>query len=244
MLGHLKRKTENGSPEWLMTFGDLMSLLLTFFILLYSMSEVKENDRFQEAIESLRKTFGSDASLLAVLPGELAAHGDFQSVAAAARARRDTMLRESGQRNFNSDQNRGALLIDESNPLTAGTVIFETGSDRLTDKSKAILEEVYARIAGMPQRIEITGHTSNHPLPKNAQFKDHWDLAYARSSKVKNFLIHLGIKPRRIRIGVAAGNELKYTGIDPIQQKRNPRVEVRLLNDTISTEQGKESGGR
>ena len=48
---------EEGAPTWIVTFADMMSLLLTFFILMYSMSEVKQ-ERFLLASESLPKRWG------------------------------------------------------------------------------------------------------------------------------------------------------------------------------------------
>ena len=47
-----------GIPEWVVTFGDMMSLLLTFFIMLVSMSELKEDERYQAMVESFRQQFG------------------------------------------------------------------------------------------------------------------------------------------------------------------------------------------
>ena len=51
---------EEGAPSWTVTFGDMMSLLLTFFILLFSMSEL-EMDRFLLASQSLREAMGGTA---------------------------------------------------------------------------------------------------------------------------------------------------------------------------------------
>ena len=59
-----------GVPEWVVTFGDMMSLLLTFFIMLVSMSEIKEEKRYQAMVESLRKRFGHDTTIMALIPGE------------------------------------------------------------------------------------------------------------------------------------------------------------------------------
>jgi chemotaxis protein MotB len=45
-------------PEWTVTFGDLMTILLTFFVMLVSMSEFKKTDRFQRVADSLERRFG------------------------------------------------------------------------------------------------------------------------------------------------------------------------------------------
>ena len=56
-------------PEWVVTFGDMMSLLLTFFIMLVSMSEIKDEDRYQAMVESMVQRFGRDETLLSAVPG-------------------------------------------------------------------------------------------------------------------------------------------------------------------------------
>ena len=47
-----------GIPEWVVTFGDMMSLLLTFFIMLVSLSEIKQEEIFQAMVESIQRKFG------------------------------------------------------------------------------------------------------------------------------------------------------------------------------------------
>ena len=49
---------EIGIPEWVVTFGDMMSLLLTFFIMLVSLSEIKEEETYQALVNSLQRQFG------------------------------------------------------------------------------------------------------------------------------------------------------------------------------------------
>ena len=58
-----------GIPEWVVTFGDMMSLLLTFFIMLASMSELKEDKMYQAVADALRRQFGHDTSAAALIPG-------------------------------------------------------------------------------------------------------------------------------------------------------------------------------
>ena len=67
----IEEEPEPGVPEWVVTFGDLMSLLLTFFIMLVSMSEIKEEKQYQAMVESFRKQFGHDSSLASLVPGEI-----------------------------------------------------------------------------------------------------------------------------------------------------------------------------
>ena len=53
-----RKEAPKGAPEWMVTYGDIMTLLLCFFVIIVSMSEIKEDQRFQKVMESLRKAFG------------------------------------------------------------------------------------------------------------------------------------------------------------------------------------------
>ena len=60
-----------GIPEWVVTFGDMMSLLLTFFTMLVSLSEIKEEEKYQALVESVKKQFGYTKSITSVTPGDI-----------------------------------------------------------------------------------------------------------------------------------------------------------------------------
>ena len=69
----MARKTKEapkGAPEWLVTYGDAMTLLLCFFVIIVSMSEVKRDQRFQQVIESLRRAFGGYDGAVGSVPIE------------------------------------------------------------------------------------------------------------------------------------------------------------------------------
>jgi len=55
-----------GVPEWVVTYGDMMSLLLTFFIMLVSMSELKEDGRNRAMMDAIRQRFGPGAGLAGI----------------------------------------------------------------------------------------------------------------------------------------------------------------------------------
>ena len=112
-----------------------------------------------------------------------------------------------------------------------GVVYFQEGTAELTEEHKRTLQQTAQVIGGKPQKIEIHGHTSTRPLPADSLYDDHWDLAYDRCRKVMQFLIKLGIDPKRIRIAQAADNEPVHSGVDPRLQAQNPRVEVFMLNE-------------
>ena len=233
----------------MITFGDMMSLLLTFFIMLVSMSEIKEEARYQAMVESLRMRFGHDAATVSAMPGPLKPRNSaYKKLASMGRSRRvDTMRGGQKVRAPVGDNARVMQNAPSQRSTVGGVIYFPEGRWQLTEKQKSILQRIAKELGGKPQKIEIRGHTSNKPLPKDSPFKDHWDLAYARCRETRAYLVKLGINSKRIRVAVAAANELRHTGNDPILGRENSRVEVFMLTETAGNrdraEEDKAAGG-
>jgi chemotaxis protein MotB len=222
-----------GIPEWVVTFGDMMSLLLTFFIMLTSLSEIKQQEQYQAMAESFRKRFGHETALLSMIPGRSKPRNSaLAKLAVMGRARRaDTLSGGDKVKAPVGDYPRVQSIRQGEQATRGGVVYFHEGTAELTEEHKLILQAAAEVIGGKPQKIEIRGHTSTRPLASDSPYRDHWDLAYDRCRKVQEFLISLGIDPKRIRITAAADNEPVYTGTNPRLQEDNPRVEVLMLNE-------------
>lgn len=201
-----------GVPDWLVTFGDMMSLLLTFFIMLVSMSELKSESRVASAVEAMKKQFGRDKE---ANPG-------------ASRLRGAKVEAPVGP----NSQVQG--IRPGKHIMVGGSVFFDEGVEKLTDEELTKLRLIIEQFQGKLQKIEIRGHTSRRPLPKGSPHSDHWDLAYSRCREVQKVLIDAGIDPKRLRISVAGPNEPSYTGDDVARRKANSRVEAFLLNEYSS----------
>ena len=226
-----------GIPEWVVTFGDMMSLLLTFFIMLVSMSEIKQQEQYQAMAESFRRRFGHETAILSTIPGHTKPRNSLlDKLAVLGRARRaDTLNGGDKVKAPVGDYARVQSMRQGEQATRGGVVYFQEGAAELTEEHKRILQAATQVIGGKPQKIEIRGHTSPRPLPPDSPYHDHWDLAYERCRKVMQFLIKLGINPKRLRLAVAADNEPVHEGVDPRLRKENPRVEVFMLNELAGT---------
>jgi chemotaxis protein MotB len=221
-----------GAPEWVVTYGDMMSLLLTFFVLLFSMSEIKQ-DQSMALLEALRKQFGDAAAMVSPVPGRMPPlNSAMRTLTSMGRARRlSTMNGGDKVRAPVGDNPRVWAIRPSGDSTLGGTVYFPQGSATLSDEDKQTLRQAAEIIAGKPQKIEIRGHTATGPLRPGSPYRSHWDLAYARCVAVMDCLVQLGVDPERIRIGVAADNEPVATGPDPALRKQNDRVEVLMLDE-------------
>jgi chemotaxis protein MotB len=229
-----------GIPEWVVTFGDMMSLLLTFFIMLFSMSEIREEQRFQAIAEAMRRRFGHDMSLTSLVPGQSKPrNSNWEKMASLGRARRMDIMRGGDKVKAPVGDHPRVITIRHGDAAARGAVVyFPEGEARLTDADRRALRATAEVVGGKPQKIEIRGHTSNKPLPRNSPYKSHWDLAYARARLVADTLTDLGIEPKRIRLSVAAEHEPKHISSDPLLRRENPRVEIFMLSELAEDLEG------
>jgi len=237
----VEEEQSGGIPEWVVTFGDMMSLLLTFFIMLVSLSEIKEEEHFQALVESFRRQFGHDSSIASLAPGNSRPRNALLAkLALLGRARRFDTHRGGDKVSAPSGDHPRVLIVRHGIPGIGTVITFPEGSPHLSEQNKEILQKEALEIGGKPQKIEIRGHTSQRPVPKDSGFRDHWDLAFARCRAAMDYLVELGIDRKRIRMTVAGANEPVSMSTDPAKWKQNPRVEIIMLGETVGEHEGTE----
>ena len=222
-------------PEWVVTFGDMMSLLLTFFIMLVSMSEIKEEERFQAMVDSMREQFGHEQSVASIVPGDMRPRNSNMShIASQGRSNRKNTMRGGDKVQAPVGEHaRVSSIRPGQNATVGGVIYFEGFSSKLNAETKTKLRSIAKQLAGKPQRLEIRGHTMPQPVPEADGLRDDWDLAYERCRVVSEFLIANGIDRKHIRMGVAGKNEPIYTGIDAQKQSKNSRVQVLMWDERV-----------
>lgn len=233
-----------GVPEWVVTFGDMMSLLLTFFIMLVSFSEMKSEEKYQALMDAFQQQFGYHQSKTSVIPGEVRARSSTLSkIASLGRARRTDTMRGGAKIQAPVGDNNQVTSIRTGKKTAIGTVLyFQEDQVELDESQRLALQQQVEQLQGKPQKIEVRGHTSNRPPDATARLRDNWDLSFERCRRVVDHLTkELKIDPRRIRMSEAGANEPLHIGTDASKLQRNPRVEIYLLDelmtDTVGTEQ-------
>lgn len=226
-----------GIPEWVVTFGDMMSLLLTFFIMLVSLSEIKSQEKYQALVESMQKRFGYDNSMASFVPGRNKPRNSHHpDVASAGRAKRlDTKKGGADVQAPVGDNDRVQIVRPGSRSAIGTSIFFADDTAELNEPNREALRRLGELLGGKPQKVEVRGHTSRRPVAANDRVKDHFDLAYARCRAAGEFLTsELKIDPHRIRISVAGANEPIHIGLDAEKLRQNSRVEVFLLDEVVN----------
>ncbi len=225
-----------GIPEWVVTFGDMMSLLLTFFIMLVSMSEMKQDEKYQAVAESIEKQFGHDRSTDSVSPGDhTPRQSAFRVLSTTGRAKKLDTHKGGAPTKAPVGENERVRIVRPGGNTAIGTVVFfEDGELELNEDAKVSLDEQVKLLSGKPQKIEVRGHTAQQLATQGAQPLDAMDLGYRRCRSVMLYLTDKhGISPERIRLSTAGAGEPMYLSSDPDKTRLNPRVEVFLLEETV-----------
>lgn len=179
-------------PGWIVTYGDMMSLLLTFFVLLVSFSTISEED-FKDAMTSLQGALGvltSDASVLEPFPRPSRREARESREAEEFARRLQRVLQITGR----------AYLVKIDYDATGGVkitlpdaVLFDPGSADLKAGAAPILQEISSLLVDLPATfIEVRGHTDNSPLTVSPRYRDNHELSYWRADAVARRLVAQG----------------------------------------------------
>jgi chemotaxis protein MotB len=235
----------DAAPGWTVTYADLMSLLLTFFILLAAMSEIRENDKYQGVADSLHEQFGRASTTEGAKAGEFKPRNAlFASLALAGRAKRKSLLQNPAMEAKNeAEVSPRVRVVRSGERTTVGTVVyFDQSSTELTAEACEDLVETAELLRGKPQKIEIRGHTA--PSAASEIGGNAWTLAFERATATMNFLVEqLQIEPKRIRLSVAGAYEPASVSADPEAQQANTRVEVFLLDEVVDLQSPETTAG-
>ncbi|WP_035051367.1 flagellar motor protein MotB [Carnobacterium pleistocenium] len=193
-----KKETTDSSSGggWITTFADLMSLLLTFFILLYSMSSVSL-EKFQEASNSIQSAFNGGDSVIegsTVTDTETETEPSEDIIAVPSEDAIDPELIKmydevvefletkdmTAQASVKYDQDGIYVNIQES-------ILFGSGSAIIADSGKNTLNNLGELIQQFENDVVIEGYTDNVPM-NNANFSSNWELSTSRALSVLRYL--------------------------------------------------------
>lgn len=226
--------SESGAPAWVVTYGDMMSLLLCFFVILVAISEVKE-EKFHKVMESIRQYFGYENAPI-VEPGEAAASSFREQIS--------RVLNEQGSPDpqgapVNSTLGQHVLVqtVEEGHKITiGGKVLFAEGEAELSVSAYEPLDRLVGLLEGYPNKLEIRGHTGIEELPDDTAYKDLFDLAFARARAAMEYLVEQGISPRRLRLYSGGAYDRPDSNLTYEGQEANRSVEIIVSEELIPPE--------
>ena len=232
-----KVKHEEGAPAWMVTYGDLVTLLLTFFVLLLAMSEVKKEEQFLEFMESVREAFGYVGGVQSVPMEQINIPKNIQLSQMLVIPINWEDFSKSPEAGVRGKQPRTRDNRPGDIFVVGGRIQFPSLSAKITEQEQAGIPPLAQELRGLNTMLKVIGHCSQRPT-QGTEFADHFELAYRRACAVRDALVAEGIAQRRILIEVAGTNNLvtqqAYTEPDRLQ---NDLVEITQIDIRVDDQE-------
>lgn len=240
---------------WAIPYGDLVTLLLAFFVVMYAVSSVNEG-KYRVLSDSLTAAFrGTPRTMEPVPIGDKPAKGKGDDTLAGLKPNESIKFpdKATGPEKAAADQVLQTQLRQMTDDLTASMqtlidkdmirverapswveveiktdILFPSGSAEIETAAVDILHKLAAILADRPYPIRIEGHTDNRPIRTN-QFPSNWELSAARAARIVRLFEERGIKSTRMVVA-GMGENQPLAGNDTAEgRNRNRRVALVIL---------------
>jgi len=210
---------------WIATFGDLTSLMLTFFVLMMSMSSIDK--------DSLKQISGPvQSGGIAIMPG-----GGTGTQAGNRLTRQERLLtfRQQAVKILSNSawRYRVHVLFINENMLfrLPTTMLFAPGAASLKPADIATLRRLASLLQAMPGHIRVEGHTYREPPSPGSPYHDERELAVARAASVLHVLQQAGIDGKRLSLAGYGDVHPVAPGVTQMAIAKNRRVDIVLYQD-------------
>ncbi len=218
-----------GSPLWMVTYGDMVTLLLTFFVMLFAFSEIDKAKYDQIAI-SLRGALGG---LPAVLTHGTAVQDEFSVLDPIVPPEFAGFYEDLQELLEDGEVGELVEIFTEERGLVVSfkeKLVFDIGSAEIKPPARDLLRRVGEILARGEQLIRVEGHTCDLPI-RTERFPSNWELSVGRATNVTRFLIEeAGVAPHRL----SATGYAEFRPVVPNDceenRAQNRRVDIVLLS--------------
>jgi len=217
-----KKRETTGVPTWYVTFADLSTLMLTFFVLLISFANT-DIMKFREMLGSVKGAFGVPDEIIGktapFIAGEESFEGkkneqalpaDKRAKLEATRDRLESMAKESIKgKNITVMTRKKEILL-----RVDGGTFFLGGSAKLSNAGIKLLNGLAEILKRSDYSLKIEGHTDNVPI-NSEMFPSNWELSGVRATTVLRYLLALGLSPDRL-------HAIGYSDTRPVADNETP----------------------
>ncbi|MCM2266934.1 MAG: OmpA family protein [Elusimicrobiales bacterium] len=212
----------NKGALWAVTYGDLMSYLMIFFLVLFSFSISKTDKtkfrKYEESLGNIQKAFGGAADEKRMERAKVQEQEDNVADKIKQSMAEGQM---SGLVQIDSNERRVKLVLTEA-------VLFDSGKADLKERAKEVLRPIAAELVKLPNDVWVEGHTDNVPI-RSGRYATNWELSMARAYSVISFLQETGMDSKKLA-GIGYGeNRPAAENTTGEGRAKNRRIEISLL---------------
>ena len=226
-----KREEEHENAErWLLTYADLITLLLAFFIMMYVFSK-RDAYKYDEVASHLKTIFSGGVglagkgSVTSTTPSPI----DMPSRGASSGEIKRQLEGEFIDKNHDKPGGENISVFSDERGVVIRVLdkaFFDEGKAELKEGAKIALDRIVPIIKNVENHIRIEGHTDNVPISTD-EFKSNWELSVRRSTEVVRYLIEKrGLSPERISATGYAEYRPIAKNTSPQNRALNRRIEI------------------
>ncbi len=231
-----KKEPKKASQEWLTTYGDMITLMLCFFVMMYDPSEA---DAVQMAALSASIQGDSTSGGMSLTTGRMADLGNtINSLPSMEKGKSLGLAKKKAVSLFAPDvkSNKITVTSDERGLVItlASDAFFETGSAKLQiEETREVLLRL-AQFLSSPElanrKFRIEGHTDS-TVSQNSIYQSNWELSTARATNVLHYLSDYGVNENSFYVAGYADTQPKFENDTPEGRAYNRRVDIIILDE-------------
>jgi chemotaxis protein MotB len=232
-----KCNCEEGLAEWIMSYADMITILMAFFVVMYSMAgDKKENPKVEAVMGSLRNWLGP-------------ARDHWPMTWNVQRKRVSTAfdVPATADRHRGATENAKSTVPQPNATFPDGVTVYLPATASLVDKAEKLdretrdeLLKAVETVAGKMNLIEIRGQAKRHFLRRLDPTENVADLVYQKCRAVMEFYVEQGINPERIQVRIVR-TEGNSDETDLANSNRDIQIDVFMLNELLETQPGVKS---
>ena len=226
----------NNSERWLLTYSDLITLLMIFFVVMYALSNV-DVAKYKQISESLRVAMGGGKTIIgnddaANVDSEIKPVDDNQT-SQTEKTKMEELKRSVDKYLEQNGLNQSVSTKGDERGLVVSindTLFFDTGKAEVKPDYAKKLIEIGKILSQLNNYIRIEGHTDNIPI-KTSEYSSNWQLSSARAANVTELLVNqAGIAPKKL--SAVGYGEFRPIGDNSTEEGRlkNRRVDIIIIN--------------
>lgn len=228
-----EQKVESaGMMRWLLTYADMITLMLALFVILFAMSTISKV-KFQKFATAVSGGFDNQWSTNQPPNGGTNAQQPFNSSSSVPAIQRD--LQRYVEKNHL--QQRMQVRMDHRGlviTLLTDKSYYDSGSADLRPETKKILDDIDVFLKKNDNLIRVEGNTDNVPIATSS-YPSNWELSTARAVNVVRYLVESDkLDPTRVSAAGYGEFQPRVANTDDASRQANRRVDIVLLNANLS----------
>lgn len=234
-----KKRKDEGAPDWLLTYGDMTTLLLVFFIMMLTTATI-DGKEMQLILSAFQGSFGILPGGKTLSAGELAEMGNVieslpanekgRGMARAVKEAVSLFQPEIKSRKVRVDLNERGIVVS----LSSDAYFKRASAELDIDTARKVLEKIAILISKTDYRlryIRIEGHTDATLTDPDGPWPTNWHLSTARSLNVLGYLVDFGADPDRISVAGYGEYQPIFPNDSEEHMSKNRRVDIVILRE-------------